>query len=319
MITQGKKQARYVELHLSGGLRKRADEALEILRECSLCPRSCGADRTQDEEGVCSTGRLARVASKGPHFGEESVLVGSRGSGTVFFSGCNLNCVFCQNHDISQGPGGRKVEAAGLASMFMDVQNAGCHNLNLVTPTHVMPQILEALDLAAAQGLEIPVVWNSGGYESVKALKLLDGVVDIYMPDFKFTDKEPAARFCDAPDYAQHAKAALKEMHRQVGDLEVDENGIALKGLLVRHLVMPDGFAGSMEAIRFLSQEISPDTFINIMDQYRPCFEARSHQDINRYPEDRLIIEAKEAARLAGLRLDGEGAFARGIRRLFIL
>ena len=291
----------------SGRLRRLAEKGLALLESCRLCPRACGKNRLEDERGRCLTGRLARVASFGPHFGEEAPLVGYGGSGTVFFSGCNLNCTFCQNSDISQGPGGRETGARDLAGIFLQVQEMGCHNLNLVTPTHVLPQILEALSLAVPEGLRVPIVWNCGGYESSEALALLDGVVDIYMPDLKFMDEEPSRAFLDAPDYPEAAQAAIKEMHRQVGDLVIDDQGLAVRGLLVRHLVMPDGLAGSDKAIRFLKEEISGNTYLNIMDQYRPCHRAIDDPRIGRRPERRLWIEACETARKQGLRLDGDG------------
>lgn len=295
----------YLELHRSGELARRAERALGLLGACSVCPRVCGVDRTAGEQGECRTGRLARISSVGPHFGEESVLVGAGGSGTVFFSGCNLNCDFCQNAEISQGPGGRAVDAETLAAAFLRVQQMGCHNLNLVTPTHVTPQVLESLDLAAARGLALPIVYNCGGYESLKTLRLLDGVVDIYMPDIKFMRKEPAGRYCQAPDYPQVAREALAEMHRQVGDLATDDEGIATRGLLVRHLVMPDDLASSSEAAAFLAG-LSPATFVNIMAQYRPCHRADRHPELCRGPTPEEHQAAAEAMRQAGLhRLDG--------------
>ncbi|MDI7269185.1 MAG: radical SAM protein [Myxococcota bacterium] len=277
-------------------------------------PRRCGANRSAGETGVCATGRLARVASFGPHFGEEDPLVGRHGSGTVFFAGCNLNCSFCQNADTSQGPGaGREVTAGRLARIFTALREAGCHNLNLVTPTHVLPQVLEALAAARLEGFAI--VWNCGGYESLDALALLDGVVDIYMPDLKFADSAPAAEFCRAPDYPETARAAVTEMHRQVGDLEIDDRGIAVRGLLVRHLVMPNGLAGTDASMRFLAS-LSPRTYVNVMGQYRPEHIAAAHPTIGRRPRRDEIERARGAARAAGLqRLDGEEPFARRVLR----
>ena len=297
--------ASYLALHQSGELARRADQARELLAPCRVCPRDCGANRLSGETGDCNTTHLARVSSVNPHFGEEAVLVGRNGSGTVFFCGCNLNCDFCQNCEISQFPGGREMDAQQLAGIFLQVQEMGCHNLNTVTPTHVTPQIIEALDIAAGQGLRLPWVYNCGGYESVETLGLLDSVVDIYMPDFKFTDSDPAKRFCQAEDYPKIAKAALTEMHRQVGDLKTDEAGLATRGLLVRHLVMPENLAGSREAARFLAS-LSEDTFINVMAQYRPCHRADRHTELRRPINSDEHQEAVEAMRAEGLtRLDG--------------
>ncbi|RME23070.1 MAG: radical SAM protein [Deltaproteobacteria bacterium] len=296
----------YIGLHRRGLLRERAAQALKLICPCRMCPRRCHADRIAGELGDCRTGRFAQVASLGPHFGEESPLVGWNGSGTIFFAGCNLNCDFCQNWDISQEGRGQEVDAERLAGMFLHIQKLGCHNLNLVTPTHVTAQVLEALVIAADNGFELPIVYNCGGYESVDTLRLLDGVVDIYMPDLKFTDTDPARRFCHAPDYPEVARAAIAEMHRQVGDLQMDEHGLARRGLLVRHLVMPDGLAGTEEAARFLAS-LSPNTYVNVMAQYRPCHEADRHPELTRRITAGEYNEAVEAMRRAGLhRLDGE-------------
>ena len=286
-------------------LDRRASLALARLASCDLCPRSCGADRIAGETGECGIGRLARISSVGPHFGEESPLVGTRGSGTVFFSGCNLLCSYCQNCDISHHREGRDVDAPSLARAFLAVQDLGCHNLNLVTPTHVTAQILEALPIAVEMGLSIPIVYNCGGYESVSTLSLLDGIVDIYMPDLKYTDPSPAERYSNAPDYPDVAKQAIREMHRQAGDLALDASGVALRGLLVRHLVLPDGLAGTAEAMRFLCGEISPGTYVNVMAQYRPCHEVHSDASLGRRPSRAEIERAVETALEAGLsRLD---------------
>jgi len=295
----------YIQLHKGGQLRERAAQATELLRECSLCPRQCGVDRLNDERGFCHTGRRARVASFNAHFGEESPLVGRFGSGTIFFSFCNLLCSFCQNYEISHLGEGVEMEAKDLATIMIKLASSGCHNINLVTPTHVVPQILEALLLAVENGLNIPIVYNSSGYERVETLKLLNGIIDIYMPDFKFWDQKWAERYCNAPDYREMAVSALKEMHAQVGDLKIDHNGIAERGLLVRHLVMPNGIAGTREIMEFLSKEISDNTYVNIMDQYRPC--GTAYQD--EYLNNRISVEeysmALKWAHNAGLkRLD---------------
>jgi putative pyruvate formate lyase activating enzyme len=235
------------------------------------------------------------VASYTPHFGEEPPLVGRSGSGTIFFSGCNLSCLFCQNWDISQEDLGREVSPEELARMMLVLQDGGCHNINLVTPTHVVPQILEALVLAREEGLSVPLVYNSGGYDSAEALRLLDGIIDIYMPDAKYGSDGPAQKYSAAPGYTTVMKAALKEMHRQVGDLEMDDEGIALQGLLVRHLVLPAGAAGTEEVVRFISQEISVHTYLNVMAQYHPVYQAC------RYPELSRAITAREYAQALGL------------------
>jgi putative pyruvate formate lyase activating enzyme len=259
--------------------------------------------------GYCRTGRYAVVASYGPHFGEEKPLVGRRGSGAIFFSHCNLFCSFCQNYDISREGHGRAVSAEELADIMVQLQQEGCHNINLVTPSHVIAQILEALPRAIENGLHVPIVYNSGGYDRASALKLLDGMVDIYMPDFKFWDAEVAARLCDAPDYPQRARESFHEMHRQVGDLTLDSSGIAQRGLLVRHLVMPEGLAGTESVLHFLATEISRDTYINIMNQYHPCGMAVGMDQIGRCLTKQEFEDALEMARKEGLkRLDDRHA-----------
>jgi len=266
----------YLQTHRSGLLRRKAGQALERLSACTLCPRRCGVNRLLGETGVCKTGRLASVSSFNAHFGEEAPLVGERGSGTLFFAHCNLLCLFCQNFEISHQGIGREVTDERLAGIMLGLQRQGCHNINFVTPSHVVPQILAALEIAAARGLTVPLVFNSGGYDLPETLALLDGVIDIYMPDFKFWDPEIARTTCEAPDYPEAARQALVEMHRQVGDLEIGEGGIARRGLLVRHLVMPAGMAGTREVMRFIARRISPRTYVNVMSQYRPC--GRAHE-----------------------------------------
>jgi putative pyruvate formate lyase activating enzyme len=295
----------YLKLYRDGVLQKRAREAVQRLRECRLCPRECGVNRLEGEQGFCQTERKAMVSSAGPHFGEESPLVGSHGSGTIFFSSCNLLCSFCQNYDISHLREGAEVEPDTLAGAMLQLARGGCHNINFVTPSHVVPQILDALVPAVEGGLNVPLVYNTGGYDSVETLKLLDGVVDIYMPDFKFWDNEWAERLCGAGDYRERAMEALREMHRQVGNLEIDTAGVAVRGLLVRHLVMPGGLAGTEGIMRFLATEISSDTYVNVMDQYRPCWEAQKTPAINRRITREEYEQALEMARQAGLyRLD---------------
>ena len=278
----------YLETYKDSILQDRIERALSILGNCRLCPRQCEVNRLEGELGFCKTGRKAVVSSYSPHFGEEDPLVGRGGSGTIFMTHCNLGCVFCQNYEISHLSQGIEVSATDLAQIMLTLQRRGCHNINFVTPTHMVPQILEALPEAIEGGLKVPLVYNCGGYEEVDTLKLLDGIFDIYMPDFKFWDSEVADRFCSAPDYFGKACAAIKEMHQQVGDLTLDQEGIAQRGLLVRHLVMPEGLAGTRELMRFLANEISKDTYVNVMSQYRPCGEAHN------FPELRRSITAGE-------------------------
>lgn len=301
------KEASYLLLHNEGKLHERVEASLSLISPaCRLCPRSCSIDRLAGKKtGVCRTGDKAIVASYCAHFGEEAPLVGTHGSGTIFFSSCNLLCSFCQNFDISHQIAGDEVSPMELAGMMMHLQEQGCHNINFVTPTHVVPNILQALIPAIELGLDIPLVYNCSGYESLETLKLLERVFDIYMPDFKFWDNKWAKRFCSVSDYQEKAREALREMHRQVGDLQVDENGVAFRGLIVRHLVMPNGIAGSPDVMAFLAQEISADTYVNIMGQYRPCGRAHAEEPINRRITVAELTTAIRAALKAGLhRLD---------------
>jgi putative pyruvate formate lyase activating enzyme len=295
----------YLALAHSDELRRRAALAIEPLRTCCLCPRNCNVDRLAEQKGFCQTGSRALVASYGPHFGEESPLVGMQGSGTIFFASCNLRCVFCQNYEISHRIEGEEIEPADLATIMLRLQRMGCHNINFVTPSHVVPQILAALEIAGAGGLCVPLVYNSGGYDSLEELRLLDGIVDIYMPDLKCMDRAVAREYLTAEDYPEVAQAAIREMHRQVGDLVVDSRGIAVRGLWVRHLVMPNGLAGTEAAMRFLADEISHDTYVNVMNQYRPCGRAREYPLLHSALTAQEYRAAVEAARRAGLhRLD---------------
>ncbi len=292
----------YLALHARGELELRVQEAWERLRACNLCPHSCGVDRLSGEKGFCRVAQGPMVSSYGPHFGEEAPLVGFSGSGTIFFTYCNMACVYCQNWEISHLGDGEVVSPQELARMMLALQARGCHNINLVTPTHQVPFILKALVLAVEEGLRIPLVYNCGGYESLETLALLDGVIDIYMPDFKYWDEEIALRLSKAPGYPEVARQALKEMHRQVGDLEIDARGVAVRGLLVRHLVLPGGLAGTKEILSWIAREISPNTYVNVMDQYYPCGQAWRYPPLDRrlYPEE--YEEALAAARAAGLR-----------------
>jgi putative pyruvate formate lyase activating enzyme len=296
----------YLSLLLSGELARRVEQAYAALASCTLCPRRCRANRLKGELGVCRSGEKARVASYGPHHGEERPLSGGRGSGTVFFSRCNLRCVFCQNYEISQADAGPEVEPEELAAIFLEIQAMGCHNVNLVSPSHVVPQILAGVLLAAQAGLRLPLVYNSGGYDALEALALLDGVIDIYMPDMKYADSKTAHLFSGARDYPAVNRAAVKEMHRQVGDLVLDDEGLAVRGLLVRHLVLPNRLAGTAQVVRFLAEEISPNTYLNVMAQYHPAYRAAAFTQLNRRITPQEYEAALQAARTAGLtRLDG--------------
>jgi putative pyruvate formate lyase activating enzyme len=267
----------------SGPFSKSAQQLAERMNPCTLCPRNCKVNRSKGEIGFCGIGDKPVVSSVGPHFGEERELVGYGGSGTIFFAGCNLGCTFCQNFDISHHRHGRAVTIEQLGQFMLELQSHGCGNINLVTPTHVVAPAMAAVELARQDGMTLPIVYNTGGYDSVETLKLLAGLVDIYMPDMKYSDPEVAKELSKASDYPQLNREAVKEMHRQVGDLRT-EKGLATRGLLVRHLVLPNNLAGSFEAIDFLAEEISLNTAINIMDQYRPCFKASSNPKINRRP-----------------------------------
>jgi putative pyruvate formate lyase activating enzyme len=272
------------------------------MEPCRLCPRNCRVNRSKDELGFCGIGDKSVVSSAGPHFGEESVLVGYGGSGTIFFAGCNLGCVFCQNFDISHYRNGREVTIEQLAESMLQLQDYGCSNINFVTPTHVIAAIAAGIELARKKGLVLPTVYNSGGYDSVETLKLIEGLIDIYMPDMKYSDSEVAKELSAAPDYPQINRQAIKEMHRQVGDLKI-EKGLAKRGLLIRHLVLPNGLAGSFETIDFLAEKVSANTAINVMDQYRPCYKAASYSRINRRPTAEEIEEVRRYADEKGLRI----------------
>jgi len=294
-------QPAYIETHKKGLLKKKAEHARKILGSCVLCPRRCKADRFSGETGVCKTGARAMVSSYNAHFGEEAPLAGRNGSGTIFFTHCNLLCVFCQNYDISHEGCSEEVSDEQLAGIMLALQKSGCHNINFVTPSHVVPQILSALDIAVENGLCIPLVYNTGGYDRIETLKILDGVIDIYMPDFKFWDPDIADKACDAKDYPEFARNALAEMFRQVGDLVVDEQGIAQHGLLVRHLVMPHGQAGTREVMRFIADKISKNTYVNVMFQYRPCGNANQFREFSSRPSEKDFDEAVTAAKEEGI------------------
>jgi putative pyruvate formate lyase activating enzyme len=306
----------YIEAYRTGRLADSKDKSYRMLEKCRLCPHGCEVNRLADEKGICRTGRAAVVASYAPHFGEEDPLSGSGGSGTIFMTNCNLLCVFCQNWEISHLGEGSETDAGALAAMMLHLQRRGCHNINFVTPAHVVPQILAALPAAIESGLNVPLVYNTGGYDAVETLMLLEGIFDIYMPDFKFWDPQTARRYVKAPDYPEKAKKAVREMHRQVGDLSLDENGIAQKGVLLRHLVMPGEAAGTREIMRFIAGEISPDTYVNIMDQYRPCGNALRYPPLDRSITRDEYEDAVRAAREEGIRrFDGRERRGRIIRR----
>lgn len=296
----------YLQLRHTKRFSERVREALDLLRNCQVCPHQCGVNRLAGETGKCRTGRQATVSSYGPHFGEEAPLVGIHGSGTIFFANCNLKCIFCQNYTISQLGEGSTVTKEGLAKIMLSLQQRGCHNINLVSPTHVVPQILEAVEIAVNSGLIIPLVYNSGGYDSIQTLKLLEGIVDIYMPDMKYCDDRTAERLSGAKDYTSINQAVVKEMHRQVGDLQINEQGIAVHGLLIRHLVLPHGLADTERVVKFIAQEVSPHSYVNIMSQYHPCYKAFEVPELSRRLSREEFLEAVKQAQEAGLhRLDG--------------
>ncbi|UCC38869.1 MAG: radical SAM protein [Candidatus Aminicenantes bacterium] len=295
----------YIQTFKTGLFAEKVEKAFQMLKKCSLCPRNCGVNRLGGERGVCKAGYLLEVSSYSPHFGEERPLVGFHGSGTIFMTHCNIRCLFCQNYSISHLGEGQEVSFERLGKMMIELQKIGCHNINFVTPTHYVPQILKALVLAIDKGLSVPLVYNTGGYDSVETLKLLDGVFDIYMPDFKYNSSEVAQTYSQAPDYPPVARLAFKEMHRQVGDLIIDEKGIALRGLLVRHLVLPQESAGTKEVMHFLASEISKNTYVNIMDQYHPCGSIDPKSPLSRRITTNEFNEAIEAAKKEGImRLD---------------
>ncbi len=272
-----------------------------LMNPCVLCPRKCRVNRIKGELGFCGISAMPVVSSQGPHFGEESVLVGAGGSGTIFFAGCNLGCVFCQNYDISHFRHGQPITIGELADFMLDLQSYGCSNINFVTPTHLAPAMATGIESARKRGLKLSIVYNCGGYDSVETLRLLEGLIDIYMPDIKFADSKAAEELAGAPDYPEICFAAVKEMYRQVGDLQLNKEGLAISGLLIRHLVLPNELAGSFNVMDFLAGQINPKTAINVMDQYRPCFKAKSHPEINRTPTREEIEQVRQYALTKGL------------------
>lgn len=272
----------YLKLYRKGTLFERIASLAKLAASCTLCPRNCGVNRIEGKKGECGGGNKALVSSAFPHMGEEPPLTGTGGSGTIFFGHCNLKCIFCQNYEISHSGEGREVTAPELAEEMLKLQRSGCHNINLVTPTHYAHLIVAALPAAIDGGLELPLVWNCGGFESVEVIKLLDGIVDIYMPDIKYGDDRYSIKYSKAPFYFRAAKEAAKEMHRQVGDLEIDDRGIARRGMIIRHLVMPGDIAKTEKILTFIADEISKESYVNIMDQYNPCYRAVEFPEINR-------------------------------------
>ena len=305
-------------VHAQGLLQKRVQAARRLLSPCTLCPRQCRVDRLAGEKGFCATAALACIASYGPHFGEESPLVGTNGSGTIFVAGCNLGCCFCQNEDISRDTdGAQAVDARGFAAIMLELQARGCANINVVTPSHVVPQLLEALVVAIDDGLDIPLVYNCGGYESLATLELLAGCVDIYMPDMKFWSADTVQRYAKAPDYPQRMREAVAKMHAQVGDLVLDKQGLARSGLLVRHLLMPEMLAETKAILRFIAEQISPTTYVNIMAQYRPCGSSNEHAELQRSISAEVYQEALSFAQQIGLTRLDEPDMDRLFRLLF--
>ena len=300
-----KKRVRYLDLLNSGELENRIAAARQHLQNCDVCPLECGVNRLAEELGVCQTGAFAQVCSYGPHHGEEHPLSGSCGSGTIFFARCNLHCVYCQNADISQFSAGREVDDRELGEIMLDLQSRGCHNINFVSPSHIIPQIMRGVLYAAREDLKIPLIYNTGGYDSTEMLALLDGVVDIYMPDMKYGDEAAGRKYSRVPDYPQINQQAVLAMQRQVGDLQINEVGIATRGLLVRHLVLPNDIASSENVLRFLAEKVSKNVYLNIMAQYHPTYQAGRYPELDRRMTSQEVVQVRKLAQNMGLtRLD---------------
>jgi putative pyruvate formate lyase activating enzyme len=309
----------YLKLVETGEMEERINKLYKILEKCELCPRKCHANRLEDQKGICRSGLKMKISSSFPHFGEEDVLVGSNGSGTIFLSNCSLRCIYCQNYEISHLGEGEERSEEEVAEMMISLQRRGCHNINLVTPTHYAPQLVKSISIAAKRGLHLPIVWNCGGYENVEVVKLLDGIVDIYMPDIKYGDNEGARKYSFPPvlDYWDRCREAIKEMHRQVGELKVDEKGLAFKELLIRHLVLPNNITKTENVLNFIAKEISPDSYVNVMSQYYKAGEVDLHPE--KYPEldRRITLEEYERAIKLALKLGlTRGLEERQLRRL---
>jgi len=291
----------YLKLYKSGELDKRIVRLYKILESCELCPRKCRANRSEGKNRHGRSGNELIISSYGPHFGEEPEITGRNGSGTIFLTHCNLLCIYCQNYEISHLGYGEETSIGEAAEIMLNLQSRGCHNINLVTPTHFTPQLVKAISVAAGRGLKLPIFWNCSGYENVETIRLLDGIVDIYKPDIKYSGSEPAKKYSNAPDYFERCKEAVKEMHRQVGDLKVDERGIAYRGLLIRHLVLPNNLAGSEKVLEFISEELSKECYVNIMAQYRPCGRAYEYEELSRRPTSTEYLKVVDYARRLGL------------------
>lgn len=294
----------YLNSYDKGVMERKVDKALKLLESCTVCPRNCRVNRIENRAGICMSGRYAKVSSSFQHFGEEDCLRGWSGSGTIFFSFCNLRCVFCQNFDISWQGNGREAKPKDIARMMLSLQSRGCHNINFVTPEHVVPQIMEAMPYAIELGLNLPIVYNTSSYDSQESIELMNGIVDIYMPDFKFFSPENAKSYLSAENYPQAAMAAIKEMHSQVGELRFDENGFALRGVLLRHLVMPGFLAETERIMQWTAGKVSKDTYVNIMDQYYPAgmvLKQERYSQINRRITKEELEEAMKIARHFGL------------------
>lgn len=291
----------YLEAYQNGNLNKVIEKAFKMLESCAICPRNCRVNRKKGEKGYCKTGLLPRVCSYMAHHGEEPPISGERGSGTIFFTHCNMACVYCQNYEFSQLGGGKETDFEELAGIMLELERGGCHNINLVTPTHVMPQILKALEIAISRGLKIPLVYNTSGYELAEIIKLLEGIVDIYLSDMRYADDEAAIKYSDAPGYPKYSQSSVSEMHRQVGIPEFDDKGVIKKGLIIRHLVLPEKISGTEKIMRFISKEISKDTYISLMSQYTPYYRAAEFREISRRITDSEYQEAIEIMHKYGL------------------
>ena len=291
----------YLESYANGKLNDIIDKLFKMLESCCICPRSCKVNRLHDKKGFCRTGLKPKVCSFMPHHGEEPPISGTAGSGTIFFSGCNMSCVYCQNYEFSQLDEGREVEFRELADFMLQLQDMGCHNINLVTPTHVLPQILKALEIAITKGLKIPLVYNTSGYELAEVIKLLSGIVDIYLPDMRYARSDMAVKYSRAPDYPKLNQAALKEMHRQVGVAQIDNAGIIKRGIIIRHLVLPGNISGTDKIMEFIAKELSKDTYISLMSQYFPCYKADQFPEISRRITYQEYVQARQAMEKYGL------------------
>ena len=292
---------RYLEAYKNGNLGRVIEKALRLLEQCSICPRGCKVNRIKEEQGFCKTGLKPKVTSFLPHHGEEPPISGKRGSGTIFFSCCNMACVYCQNYEFSQLGQGSEVDFQTLADFMLQLQDMGCHNINLVTPTHVMPQILKSLSIAVKGGLRLPIVYNSGGYELPEIIELLDGIIDVYLADMRYADSDTAVKYSSAADYPRFNQEAVKEMYRQVGTVEVDRQGIIKKGLIIRHLVLPNDLSGTEKSMEFISKIISKDTYISLMSQYTPYFKAPESKELSRRITYKEYEYAKEIMHKYGL------------------